>query len=196
MPTIYPLLKPHDWPHKGLVAHRVLSDEVEGVPIVAFGFDAGENYQFVPAAQCDDVEELYREALANLAALDYPWELGDSDGLPFAASSGREFSAERLLDRGAMLECHRLLEADRIVVAAPRRTCLFATRDGLGDKERSLFVRLVMYTYQDDSYGHAPISPALFVLEWGVIRGVMFAVDEPEPPGGERASKPWWKFWG
>src|SRR5687767_11376844 len=98
MPTIYPLLKPHDWPHRELVAHRLLSDKVEGLPIIVFGFDAGDNYQFVPREDCDDVEALYREALANLSELDYPWELGESHGLRFAASSGNEFSAERLLD--------------------------------------------------------------------------------------------------
>ena len=63
----------------------------------------------------DDVEALYREALANLSALEYEWELGDAEGLRFAASSGNEFSAEKLLDPAAMLECHRLLEGHRIV---------------------------------------------------------------------------------
>ena len=35
--------------------------------------------------------------------------------------------------------------------------------------------RLVFDTYDDASYGHAPISPALFVLEDGVITSVAFA---------------------
>jgi hypothetical protein len=190
MPTIYPLLKPYGWPHAQHVAHVKLSEDVAGVPIVAFGFDAGENYQFVSAKKVDNLDALYAEALANLAALDYPWELGESDGLAFAASSGKEFSAERLLDKGAMSECQRLLKADQIVASAPRRTCLFATRGGLPAKEMSLFVRLVLHTYQDDSYGHAPISPALFHLKDGVIQGVMFP---PEPTAS--AAKPWWKFW-
>src|SRR3954468_21746645 len=97
MPTIYPLLKPHDWPHKELCAHRLLSDKVERAPLIAFGFDTGDNYQYVSKAQCEDIDELYKEAMANLAALNYPWELGDSHGLRFAASSGKEFSAERVL---------------------------------------------------------------------------------------------------
>lgn len=198
MPIIYPLLKPHDWPHQRLVAHRKLMDDPAGVPIVAFGFDTGDNYQFVPANQCDDVDKLYQEALANLAKLDYPWETGESNGLAFVTSSGKEFSAERLLDPAAMQEAHRLLGADRIIVAAPRRTCLMAVRDG---PALTTFVKLVMYTYHDDSYGHAPISPAMFVLEGGVIVGVMFATDEPEErraPTSEQAqavSRPWWKFW-
>lgn len=200
MPTIYPLLKPHDWPHQAMVAHRRLSERVPRAPIVAFGFDTGDNYQFVPANKVDDVDALNAEALANLAALDYPWELGDPHPFPFAASSGKEFSAERLLDKRAMIECQRLLGSDRIIVSAPRRTCLIATRDGLPDDQMNLFVRLVLYTYHDDSYGHAPISPALFVLEDGAIKSVMFATEEPEPtpaptPSSTPPPKPWWKVW-
>jgi hypothetical protein len=53
----------------------------------------------------------------------------------------------------------------------------------------SLFVRLAMHTYGDDSFGHAPISPVLFVLEQGVIKDAMFPpVDTP--------TKRWWKLWG
>jgi uncharacterized protein YtpQ (UPF0354 family) len=195
MPTIYPLLKPHDWPHAQHVAHRRLSDKAPRVPIVAFGFDAGNQYQFVPARDVNDIEALYSEALANLAVLNYPWELGDSHGLRFATSSGKEFSAERLLDKQAMLQCQRLLESDRIVVSAPRRTCLFATRYGLLDEAMSLFVQLVMHTYNDDSYGHAPISPAMFVVQDGVIQSVIFATEAPEPAPSP-PSKRWWRFWG
>jgi uncharacterized protein YtpQ (UPF0354 family) len=192
MPTIYPLLKPHNWPHQKLVAHRRLSDTVPGVPIVTFGFDAGDNYRFVPADEVDDVDALYRQALTNLAALDYPWELSGR----FAFSSGNEFSAERLLDRRAMLECQRLLESDRIVVAAPRRTCLMAARHGISEEETTLFYQLINYTYQDDSYGHAPISPALFVVEDGVIKHVLLAVEEMESgPSAPASRRPWWKFW-
>lgn len=120
-------------------------------------------------------------------------------GVPLATSSGKEFSAERVLDRAAMLEAHQLLGADRIIVAAPRRTCLMATRDG---PAMTTFIKLVMYTYHDDSYGHAPISPAMFVLERGEIKGILFATNKPEAepldtPRKERTmAKPWWKFWG
>ena len=171
---VYPLLKPHDWPHKKLVAHRLITEKVPGVPIVAFGYNEDNNYRFVPKDECPDVEEMYADALANLAQLDYPWELGDAHGLRFATSSGNDFSAEKVLDPVAMRKAHDLLEAEKIVVTAPRRTCLMATRDGLPDEEMDLFVRLMLHTYDDASYGHAPISPAMFVLEDGVIKGVAF----------------------
>src|SRR5262245_48928113 len=134
---VYPLLKPHDSPHKALVAHRLITEKVPGVPIVAFGYNEDNNYRFVPADECSDVEEMYAEALANLATLDYPWELGDAQGLRFATSSGNDFSAEKVLDPVAMRQAHDLLESEKIVVTAPRRTCLMATRDGLPDEERS-----------------------------------------------------------
>jgi|GEM_PF-2546563 len=197
MAAIYPLLKPHDWPHQALVAHRRLSDSAPELPLIAFGFDTGENYQFVPAKSVDDIEALYQEALGNLAALDYPWELGGAGGLQFATSSGHEFSAERLLDNRAMVECQRLLAADQILVAAPRRTCLFATQYGLPEEQRHLFVQMVLHTYHDDSHEHAAISPAMFVVEHGVIKSVMIPAEEPDAPHpAPPPKKPWWKLWG
>jgi hypothetical protein len=175
MSDVYPILKPHDWPHKKLVAHRLITQKVPGVPLVAFGYNEDGQYRFVPKDERPDVEAMYADALANLAELDYPWELGDVQGLRFAASSGNDFSAEKVLDPAAMRRAHDLLEADRIFVSAPRRTCLMATRAGLPDEQMDLFIRLVIHTYNDASYGHAPISPALFILEDGVIKSVAFA---------------------
>ncbi|MFO0976844.1 MAG: hypothetical protein U0996_10625 [Planctomycetaceae bacterium] len=195
MPAIFPILKPHDWPHRHLVAHRLIGDNIPGAPVVAFGFDAGQQYQFVPASKAGDLESLFVEALGNLATLNYGWELGESNGLPFAASSGKEFSAERVLDSKAMQECQRLLKAKRILVAAPRRTCLMATREGLPDDVMALFVQLVFHTYNDDSYGHAPISPAIFVLEDGVIQSVLIPTEKPDTSSPALKPKPWWKFW-
>lgn len=172
MPDVYPILKPHDWPHRALVAHRLITDKGPGVPIVAFGYNEAGQYRFVNADKCPDVEAMYAEALANLAKLDYPWELGDAHGLRFAASSGHDFSAEKVFDPVAMRRAHELLEADRIFVAAPRRTCLMATRNEMPEELADLFVRLVLHTYNDASYGNAPIAPALFVLEDGTIKGV------------------------
>jgi hypothetical protein len=169
MPTIYPILKPGDWPHKELIAHFTFVRDAR-VPVVAFGFDAGDTYQFVTTDQCADVSKLFVEALVNLSELEYEWELGDSYGLRFAASSGHEFSAELILDPDAMRECQRMLGASRIVAASPRRTCLFATSDGQSDEVMSLFHELVTRTYEDDSYGHAPISPTLFVIEDGQLK--------------------------
>jgi hypothetical protein len=174
MPDVYPILKPHDWPHKKLVAHKLITEKVPRVPLVAFGYNENGQYRFVNADKCPDVEKMYEEALANLAKLDYPWELGDAQGLRFAASSGNDFSAEKVLDPAAMRKAHELLESDRILVTTPRRTCLMAVRDGMPEDEMQLFLRLMIYTYNDDSYGHAPIAPVFFTLEAGAIKSVAF----------------------
>ena len=58
MPTIYPLLKPNDWPHQDKVAHVRLGGDSPELPVIAFGFDTGENYQFVPAKDAPDVEDI------------------------------------------------------------------------------------------------------------------------------------------
>ena len=56
-----------------LIAGQLVTD--------AFGYDEDGQYRFVIRDDCHDVEQTYAEALANLAKLDYPWELGDVHGL-------------------------------------------------------------------------------------------------------------------
>ena len=105
--TIYPLLKPRHWEHRDLVAHVTLHDSA---PIIAFGFDAGGNYQFVTTDNSDDVDALYPQAFENLSMIDDPWEVGESGGLRFVTTSGHDFSSEQALDPKAMLMCHGLPE--------------------------------------------------------------------------------------
>lgn len=177
MPTVYPMLKPFDWPNKALVEHIPLFEDIAQSPLIAFSFDAGSNYQFINKGQVNDVKALFGDALKNLAALDYPWEVNEIDGQVYATSSGKEFSAERVLDRNAMRECQRLLGSKKIVVAAPRRTCLFATAYDPSQEKVQKFLRLVNHTYRDDSYGHAPITPAFYVAEGGKLIAISFAAE-------------------
>lgn len=171
---VFPLLKPSDWPHAELVPHARIGTPEEQI-IIAFARDVGDNYELITttAPEAADSDELHARALANLGALHYEWERADTQGLIMATCSGHEFAAEKLLDPDAMRQAHQLLRSEEIIVAAPRRTCLYAfPRSVLDNPETTqLMMKVVYYTFMDDSFGNAPITSLMFVLRDGAPVG-------------------------
>ncbi|MGW4242184.1 TY-Chap domain-containing protein [Nocardia sp. NPDC004722] len=167
---VYPLLKPADWPRQEFVPHAKIGTLEEQI-VIAYARDAGASYEIITkgSPEAADSEALHRRALRNLAALHYEWETGATPELAFAVCPGKEFSAEQLLDPGAMRRVHRLLRSEEIIVAVPRRTCIYAfPRSVLDNPESTLaMMKIVYYTFADDSYGNAQISALMFVLRDG-----------------------------
>lgn len=172
MSDVYPLLKPADWEHRALVAHDRFGFGDDAL-VVAYARDTENNYEIITTGtpEAADLDALRAVAVANLAREHCPWELSDAGGVPLATASGYDFAAEKLLDRNAILEAHRVLGADVIQVSVPRRTCLMAFPQELTDDQVQVMIKLVMYTYLDDSYGNAPITPSLFIFERGELVG-------------------------
>ncbi len=175
MKPVYPLLQPYEWEHADKIACILLDEEFDYSPLVAFGFDAESRFEYLPEDEKLDYDELFEVSLENLAKLQYPWEAFQEDGIEFATCSGHTFAAEKLLDETHMQEAGKLLSTDSLMVAAPRRTCLYATKDdpnedaAIREKRYDMFVHMIRSTFADDSYGHAPISEAIYLIEEGEI---------------------------
>lgn len=170
MNDVYPLLKPAEWEHRELVVHDRFGFGEDAL-VVAYARNGESNFEIITDAEAADFEELRRAAFANLARESYPWEVAEAGGLPFATASGHDFAAEKLLDPAAIAQAHRQLGTDAIQVAVPRRTCLMAFPQDLTDDQVQTMIKLVMYTYLDDSYGNAPITPSLFLFDGGELTG-------------------------
>ncbi len=181
MKRIYPILKPPDWRHIDKAACCLLSDEYEYPPLIAFAYDAPEQFEFLPVAADIDFDKLFEDALENLSQHNYQWEVFEHDGLEFAASSGHTFSAEKILDEMHMQGACELLSSKLLIAAAPRRTCLFATKHDVNeiheDRHRryEMFNHMIRSTFTDDSFGHAPISQAIYMIDDGEIYEVVEA---------------------
>lgn len=179
MKPIYPLLQPYQWEHADKVACILLDEEFEYSPLVAFGFDADSRFEYLPENESLDYDEIFEKCLENLARHDYPWETFEQDGFQFAASSGHTFSAEKVLDEAHMRRACELLSSDLLMVAAPRRTCLFATKhdpqeaEELRDQRYEMFNQMIKATFADDSFSHAPISEAIYLIDEGEIYEVV-----------------------
>ncbi|MGW4635053.1 TY-Chap domain-containing protein [Nocardia sp. NPDC004415] len=161
----YPLLKPADWEHRHRITHWATTAGT--VPIIVLAVDTDSGYQVEGFGDDVDSNALLAEAMANLAALEYDWEVSELHGLPLATSSGNDFSAEKVLDPKHMLRAHHALRTDKLLVAVPRRTCLMAVPFDLEPHQIMLFEHLVRVTYEDDSYGNAPITSGVYIVENG-----------------------------
>ncbi|MGW4247161.1 hypothetical protein [Nocardia sp. NPDC004722] len=161
----YPLLKPADWEHRHRITHWATTSGT--VPIIVLAVDTDSGYQVEGFGDDVDSSALLSEAMSNLAALEYDWEFSELHSLPIATSSGEDFSAEKVLDPQHMLRAHHALRTDKLLVAVPRRTCLMAVPYNLEPQQLMLFQHLVRTTYNDDSYGHAPITSGVYIVENG-----------------------------
>ncbi|MFR9754087.1 TY-Chap domain-containing protein [Nocardia sp. 004] len=172
----YPLLKPADWAHRGLVRHRITGPGAAPIAVLAADRD-GQYTIDTEYPETIEFQALWASAIANLEALNYDWEIAEVATIPFANCSGRDFSAEKILDPNAMRVVHHFLKAPRLWVSVPRRTCLMAVPTTLNPTQTMAFGFLVQRTFEDDSYGHAPITRGVYVVEDGHI--VDF-VEDPE----------------
>lgn len=165
MTDYYPLLQPADWPDRDQTHYWHLGPAEWATPIVVVAADLGDSYGIVEFDESTDAPALWEIISTNLRALQYEWEPARLDGLPLLTCSGYDFSAEKILDPGTLHAAHIGLDTDRLLIAAPRRRCLYAAPYNLSTEQAGMFAHIVRYTYNDDSYGNAPITPGLFVVE-------------------------------
>ncbi|WP_157535223.1 TY-Chap domain-containing protein [Nocardia inohanensis] len=165
----YPVLQPPDRPDLDRIPHWRTAN-APTAPIAVLATDTGEGYAMADlTAEALANPMLYPSAVASLALLQYDWELSDHFGLHVANCSGYDFSAEKILDAQALRHAHDALESNRLWIAVPRRTCLLAVPYELDARQTLIFQHLVQLTYDDDSYGNAPLTPGAYLVEDGRI---------------------------
>ncbi|MDJ1496451.1 hypothetical protein QNI19_26180 [Cytophagaceae bacterium DM2B3-1] len=174
---IYPILKPGDWVgiQAGALKQTLLGTQEQPELVVAFGYDAPTNFVFLMPNDLEgkDPGQVLTSAYENLEAIESPFEFIGSLANQALAASGNDFSSEKILCQSHMRKAHKLLQAEELLVSIPRRTCMTiisrqADRDSLAK-----FAAIHNYTWQDDSYGNAPIINALFIVKDGLISGVI-----------------------
>jgi uncharacterized protein YtpQ (UPF0354 family) len=115
-------------------------------------------------------ESLREKAQQNIDAYPCRWE--SLRGFMLTAS-GKDFSAEKLLCKGFLMQAHKMPCAKRILVAAPRRTVLYAASNDLKDEPLELFETIVAETLADDSFGNQRITELIFRFEDGELVGAL-----------------------
>ncbi len=168
---IFPVLKPFDWNAREHAAF----DNFHGLdkppmPLVAYCRNTEDNFIFITKGDLDSrpLEQVRAEAMANIEAFGASWDPVNEDML---ASTGGDFAAEKILCRDFLLEGHRLLNAQRILVGVPRRTCIMAVDADAPEPVLDQFRGMFSYVLDDDSFGNAPITNLLFRFEGAELIG-------------------------
>jgi uncharacterized protein YtpQ (UPF0354 family) len=173
--NIYPILKPGNWVglKAGALSSTLIPSEDGAEVVIAYGMDTPDNFVFLNKQHLEtmDAKQITQEAFTNLENYDTDFEFVKALHNKALASSGNDFSSERLLSQAHMLKAHTMLEADELLVSVPRRTCMMVISKTADEDTINKFIYLHNHTWEDDSYGNAPITNALFVVKEGSIVG-------------------------
>lgn len=179
---IFPLLKTYDWNAKDLAVFQNYGGiDKPPVPLVAFCVNADDNYQIVTSQTAEKngwtADTLRTQAQKSIDTYPAKWEKIEDFVL---TASGQDFSAEKMLCKAFLKDAQKQLGAKQILVAAPRRTVLYAANSEMSDEAREKFNLLLAKTLQDDSYGNQYISPLAFRFEDGEMVGALIIEYEEE----------------
>ncbi len=172
---IYPILKPGDWVglKAGALSSTLIPSENGAEVVIGYGMDTPDNFVFLTQQHLEtmDAKQITQEAFTNLEAYNTDFEFVKALNNKALASSGNDFSSERILSKSHMLKAHAMLEAEELLVSIPRRTCMMVISKTADEDTVNKFVYLHNHTWNDDSFGNAPIINALFVVKEGAIVG-------------------------
>ncbi|MCI5058933.1 MAG: hypothetical protein MRY83_22660 [Flavobacteriales bacterium] len=176
---IYPILKPGDWVgiKAGALKQTLFGSQEDPHLVLGFGYDTPTNFVFLMPRDIEgkDPNAVLNEAYDNLEAFESEFEVppADSNTAGILTASGKDFCSEKILCKSHMDKAHSILGADELLVSIPRRTCMMVIARNADDDTMNKFAYLHNYTWEDDSYGNAPIMNALFVVKDGQIDGLI-----------------------
>jgi hypothetical protein len=202
MEPLLPLLKEGIWKGRDMSICKPLlgTEQLGDVPLLAFGYDRPNTFEFLSKDKGGDFERLQKEAIANLRARPAKWRVARSTGgfLGFGKKpqllifDGDFFAAERVLDEEFLREAQRLLKTQLVAVGIPARGVIFAA-DGMpkGNDphlEIGAFVAMMANIYRTSARDTAPISPTVFTAQDGKLIGSIRS-DDAEKIGRESADQ-------
>lgn len=172
---IYPILKPGDWVG---IKYGAIKTTLFGTPedpqlVIGYGYDGPHDFIFLNQSDLasKSADEILEEAQKNID--DYEVEFNEVVPGKVVIVSGYDFCSEKILSESFRLELQRKLNSNKLLVSIPRRRNLMATSAQDDEEIMNQFMNVHMKTWNDDSYGNAPIIDALFVIEDGLITGAM-----------------------
>ncbi|MGR7813712.1 DUF1444 family protein [Lacinutrix undariae] len=172
---IYPILKPGDWVglKAGALSATLIPAENGAEVVIAYGMDTPENFVFLTKKHLEtmDPKQITQEAFQNLENCDTGIEFVASLDNKAVGANGNDFSSETILSRTHMLKAHAMLDAEELLVSIPRRTCMTIISRDVDEETMNKFAYLHNYTWEDDSFGNAPITNSLFIVKEGNIVG-------------------------
>ena len=168
---IYPILKPGDWVglQYGAISQTIIGTEEAPELVIGYGYDTPSDFIFLSADMLKGKtqEEIFDEAFNNLEEFKAP--LNEVVPGKVIISDGADFCSEKILSKAFMLDLHKRLNAEELWVSIPRRRNMMVTSRKAEPEILEHFMSVHTGTWEDDSYGNAPIINRLFVVIDGEI---------------------------
>lgn len=182
--TLFPLLKPPDYPHRALVVTLPLPGTAShpALPIVTFAENLPSGYVVLTRQDAEGVDpsSLLGPAVAQLATV--PRDLLVlPDGV--AVHAGQDLAAELLLDATFLKQVATKLNTSELWVCVPHRVAFYAVSAHATDGARRTMTALVRTELaRGPGLGHAPVSDLAFrVSEGKIVEAVPYASLAPGP---------------
>jgi hypothetical protein len=174
---IYPILKPGDWVgiKAGALTKTIVGEKENPKVVIGYGYDTPNNFIFLTYQDLEKkpVQEILQESQDNIDNFQSQFEVSKKLEGYVLTASGSDFSSEKILCKAFMLEAHKLLKADEIIVSIPRRRCMMITSKNAPKEILDMFVLLHQDAWVDESYGNAPIANMFFVLRNGEMENII-----------------------
>lgn len=180
---VFPRLMPADWPDaQRMICRPLVSDPLAAqIPWAALAYLTQESQFFVDVDRIErmeiDAAVAVAEALTNLQKRPASWRLetftGAGTSLTYAVCDDDVLAAERVLDKGFLLEATRLLTMPpQMAVAIPRRGQLVAV--GLNNAIEPLRQFKLTVQRWHAAAGDDALSPLFFRTVFGVPMSVVY----------------------
>jgi hypothetical protein len=175
--TLFPLLKPADYPHRSLVVTVPLPGTASHpqLPIVTFAENLPSGYVVLTDAGGVDPSAQLATIQRDLVVL--------PDGV--AIHGGQDLAAELLLDATFLKQVAMKLKTSELWVCVPHRVAFYAVSTHATESARRTFSALVRTELErGPRLGHAPVSDLAFrVSEGKIVEAVPSASLAPSSSG-------------
>jgi hypothetical protein len=153
-------------------------------PFLVYGRDHPNTFAMFKRGETPrDLDELRREALANLANIEVELEKVELERLTFWVVHGNYFAGEKLLDVAFMTRMHAEI-GELLAVSLPEKGRLFITNAVADPEAIGGFMSLARGVYERNEGGRR-LSPTVFLVSEAKIVGVAQASETTAPERGE-----------
>ncbi|WP_324027031.1 hypothetical protein QSV08_04730 [Maribacter sp. BPC-D8] len=169
MDTLLPILKTSDYRKDEKLQFKEFLFNDAIAPVVAYGKDSGNAMVYEGAADESDLyarfPDIKKEALANLKAIDVPYQITEAEGTNVLFAEGHEYASEKILDKAYMIKIAADLKCDTLMVGIPFKGVLMAI-DSNSDMRLKLPVIVKQYF---ENPQQDPISDKVFLVQNGEV---------------------------
>ncbi len=173
---IMPNLKPANWEQAKAILCTPLLDRMGNladIPLIAFGYDRPDHFEFIPAGKLPLPEdEIRTAAMDNICAEQATVDESDMGGFKMMVVTGSYFAAEKILDTNFMQQMQHRLDAPLLAVSIPRKGTMYIANGVMPTDQLNTVCRVTEMKYNENEREPA-LSKQVFTVQNGDVVGLL-----------------------